>query len=91
MNKKVLHGQGKSQVGIAKIVKYSRYAVQSAIKRFVETGLNANKIRSGRKCITTKRQNRKLIFESLKNCKDNPLRSLLLCPRKSKRLLVLEQ
>lgn len=65
----LLHEQGKSQVEIAKIIKCSRCAVQSAIKRFTETGSHANKLRTGRKRVTTARQDRILIRESLKDRK----------------------
>lgn len=65
----VLHEQGKSQKEIAKIVKCSRCAVQSALKRFAETGTHANKPKSGRKRVTTSRLDRKLVRESLKDRK----------------------
>lgn len=65
----LLHEQKKSQVEIANIVKCSRCAVQSAIKRFADTGSHTNKPRTGRKRVTTERQDRKLIRESLKNRK----------------------
>lgn len=65
----LLHEQGKTQKEIAKLVKCSRCAVQSAIKRFVETGSHANKPRTGRKRVTTSRQDRKLIRESVKDRK----------------------
>jgi len=64
-----LKKQGKNQKEIAKTVKCSRCAVQTAIKRFEETGLHLNKKRLGRKRLTTKREDRKLIRESLKNRK----------------------
>lgn len=65
----LLYGQGKSQVAISKLVKCSRCAVQSAIKRFKETGSHANKPRTGRKRVTTARQDRQLIRESVKDRK----------------------
>lgn len=65
----ILHEQGKSQKEIAKLVKCSRCAVQSAIKRFAQTGTHANKQRTGRKRVTTKREDRKLIRESMKDRK----------------------
>ncbi|XP_013191347.1 uncharacterized protein LOC106135546 [Amyelois transitella] len=65
----LLHEQGRSQKEIAKLVKCSRCAVQSAIKRFTETGTHDNKPRAGRKRVTTDREDRKLVRESLKNRK----------------------
>jgi len=64
-----LKKQGKNQKEIAKTVKCSQCAVQTAIKRFEETGLHLNKKRLGRKRRTMKREDRKLICESLKNRK----------------------
>lgn len=64
-----LHEQGKSQVEIAKTLKCSRCAVQSAIKRFKDTGSHVDKKRTGRKRLTSKREDRNLIRESLKNRK----------------------
>lgn len=64
-----LYEEGKTQVEIAKLVKCSRCAVQYAIKRYAETGSHANKTRTGRKRVTTKRQDRKLIRDSLKDRK----------------------
>lgn len=66
---KLLHENGKSQKEIAKLVECSRCAVQSAIKRFAQTGSHSNKPRTGRKRITTKREDRKLVRESIKNRK----------------------
>lgn len=65
----VLHEQGKSQVQISKTVKCSRRAVQLAIERFVATGSHLSRPKSGRKRITTDREDRKLVRESLKNRK----------------------
>lgn len=65
----LLHEQGKTQKEIAKLVKCSRCAVQSAIKRFAETGTHANKPRTGRNRVTTSREDRKLIRESVKDRK----------------------
>lgn len=65
----ILHEQGKSQVEISKLVKCSRCAVQSAIKRFTETGSHVNRTKTGRKRATTRRQDRKLVRESLRNRK----------------------
>lgn len=64
-----MHEQGKSQVDIAKIEKYSWCAMQSTIKWFLETSSHTNKICAGRKCVTTKRQDRKHICTSLKDPK----------------------
>jgi len=69
MRIQILHEQGKSQVEISKLVKCSRCAVQSAIKRFMETGSHVNKTKTGRKRVTTKRQDRKLVRESVRNRK----------------------
>lgn len=65
----LLKEQGKSQVEIARIVKCSRRAVQYAIKRFEDTGSHDNRQRTGRKRVTTEREDRKLIRESLKHRK----------------------
>lgn len=65
----VLHEQGKSQVEISKTVKCSRRSVQYAIERFAATGSHRNRPRTGRKRITTGRQDRQLMRESLKNRK----------------------
>nr|CAH7716000.1 unnamed protein product [Callosobruchus chinensis] len=66
----LFHEQGRrSQKVIAKLLKCSRCAVQSAIKRFVQTGTHANKPRSGRKRVTTKREDRNLMRESMKHRK----------------------
>lgn len=64
----ILHEQGKSQVEISKLVKCSRCAVQSAIKRFTETGSHVNKSRTGRKRVT-ERQDKKLIRDSVRDRK----------------------
>lgn len=63
----LLHSQGQSQSKIAKIMKRSRYAIQAAIKRFKETGSYENRPKSGRKRITTERDDRFLTRLSLKN------------------------
>lgn len=63
----ILYEQGKSQNEIAKLVKCSRCAVQSAIKRFSQTGSHDNKPRTGRKRATSKREDRKLIRGSIKD------------------------
>lgn len=65
----LLHEQGKSQVEISKTVKCSRQSVQYAIERFAATGSHSNRHRTGRKRITTDREDRKLMRESLKNRK----------------------
>uniref|UniRef100_A0A2A4K090 Transposase Tc1-like domain-containing protein n=1 Tax=Heliothis virescens TaxID=7102 RepID=A0A2A4K090_HELVI len=65
----LLHEQGKSQVDISKTVKCSRRSVQYAIQRFSATGSHQNRPRTGRKRITTDRQDRQLLRESLRNRK----------------------
>lgn len=65
----LLHEQGKSQVEIANFVKCSRCAVQSAIRRFAETGSYTNRPKTGRKRFTSGRQDNYLIFKSLKDRK----------------------
>ncbi|CAH1966413.1 unnamed protein product [Acanthoscelides obtectus] len=65
----VLHEQGKSQVDIAKTVKCSRRCVQYTIQRFSQTSSHKDRPRSGRKRITTDREDRILTRESLKNRK----------------------
>lgn len=65
----LLHEQGKSQVEISKTVKCSRRSVQYAIERFAATGSHRNRHRTGRKRITTDREDRRLLRESLKNRK----------------------
>ena len=65
----VLHEQSNSQVEKSKLEKCSRCAVQSAIKRFTETRSHVKKQRTGRKRVTTKRQDRKLIRESVRDQK----------------------
>ena len=64
-----MHERGKSQVEMSKLVKCSQCAVQYAIKRFTETQSHVNKTRTGRKLVTTKRQDRKLIQESVSDRK----------------------
>lgn len=64
-----LHEQGKSQVEISRLVKVSRCAVQSTIKRFAETGSHMNKKKTGRNRVTTDREVRKLVRASLKDRK----------------------
>ena len=64
-----LYKQGKSQVEISKTVKCSCRSVQYAIERFATTGSHENRARTGRKRITTDRQDRQLLRESLKNRK----------------------
>lgn len=65
----LLHEQGKSQVEISRTVKCSRRAVQLAIERFAATGTHGDRPRTGRKRITSDREDRKLVRESLKNRK----------------------
>lgn len=60
----VLHKQGISQVKISKIVKCSRRAVQFTLKRLEETKAYANRPKTGRKRITTDREDRKLGLQS---------------------------
>ncbi|CAH1979621.1 unnamed protein product [Acanthoscelides obtectus] len=69
----VFHEQGKSQVDIAKTVKCSRRCVQYTIQRFSQTSSHKDRPRSGRKRITTDRQDRILTRESLKNRKKTSL------------------
>lgn len=66
---KILHEQGMSQVKIAREVKCSRCAVQYAINRFQETGSHENRPRTGRKRVTTDRDDRLLIRQSLQDRK----------------------
>lgn len=65
----LLKEEGKSQVQISKIVKCSRRVVQYTLQRIKNTGSHDNRQRTGWKRITTKREDRKLIRESLKNRK----------------------
>ncbi|CAH1984805.1 unnamed protein product [Acanthoscelides obtectus] len=65
----VLHEQGKSQVDIAKTVKYSHRCVQYTIQRFARTGSLNDRPRRGRKRIATDREDRVLTRESLKKRK----------------------
>ena len=65
----ILHEQGKFQVQISKLVKCSRCAVQSAIKRFTETESHVKMTKTGRKRVTIKRQDRKLVRKSIRNRK----------------------
>lgn len=67
MQIQLLHRQGKSQVKISEVVKCSRRSVQYAIERFAATGSHRNRQRTGRKRITTDREDRQLLRESLKN------------------------
>lgn len=79
----MLNEQGKSQVEIAKLMKVSRCAVQSTIKRFAETGSHVNKMRKGRSRVTNDRQVRKLVRDSLRDRKKLLLSSLQLYLRTS--------
>lgn len=54
----LLHRQGLSQVKIAKTIKCSRCAVQNTVKRFEQTGSYRNLPKSGRKRVTTLRDDR---------------------------------
>lgn len=65
----LLHEQGKSQVEISRTVKCSRRAVQLTLERFAATGTHSDRPRTGRKRVTTDREDRKLVRESLKNRK----------------------
>lgn len=62
---KLLAEQGMSQAKIAREVKCSRCAVQYSLNRFKETGTHQNRTRTGRKKITTEREDRLLIRHSL--------------------------
>lgn len=65
----LLYKQGKSQVEIGKTVKCSRRSVQNALQRFSATGSHKNTPRTVRKRITTDRQDRQLLRESVRNRK----------------------
>lgn len=64
-----LHEEGKSQREIARIVKCSRGAVEHTLKRFAVTGSHENRPKSGRKKVTSLREDRDLIRSSLRNRK----------------------
>lgn len=64
-----LNRQGKSQIKIAQIIKCSRCAVQTTIKRFAETNTLESRPRRGSKRKTTPRLDRKLVSISLRNRK----------------------
>lgn len=64
-----LHEEGKSQREIAKIVKCSRGAVEHTLKRFSGTGSHENRPKSGRKMVSSLREDRNLIRSSLRNRK----------------------
>lgn len=70
---KILHEQGMSQVKIAREVKCSRCAVQYALNRFKEIGTHENRPRTGRRKITTDREDRLLIRQSLQDRKKTAL------------------
>ncbi|KAF9805383.1 hypothetical protein SFRURICE_018274 [Spodoptera frugiperda] len=61
--------QGKSQVEISKTVKCSRRSLQFVIQRFYAIRSHQNIPKTGRKRITTDRQDHQLPRESLKNRK----------------------
>ncbi|KAF9820449.1 hypothetical protein SFRURICE_009868 [Spodoptera frugiperda] len=65
----LLHEQGKSHVEISKTVKCSRRSLQFVIQRFYAIRSHQNIPKTGRKRITTDRQDRQLPRESLKNRK----------------------
>lgn len=62
----LLHEQGKSQVEIFKTVKCSHRSLQFAIQRFYAIRSHQNRPRTGRKRITTDRQDHQCPRESLK-------------------------
>lgn len=63
----LLHSQKMTLSAIARRMKCSRCAVRTAIKRYQETGLYANKSKSGRKRATTTREDRLLQRISLRD------------------------
>lgn len=63
----LLHKQGLSQVKIAKTIKCSRCAVQNTIKRYRTTGRYRNLPKSGRRRITSVREDRLIERISLQN------------------------
>lgn len=63
----LLHSQRKTITAIAKKIKCSRCAVRTTIKRYQETGSFSNRPRSGRKRITTAREDRELQRISLRD------------------------
>lgn len=65
----LLHKQDKSQVQISNILQCSRRAVQYTLQRFKQTGSYNNRLKIGRKRMTTERQDRELITESLRDRK----------------------
>ena len=69
MRIKFLFEQGKSQTKIAREVNFSQCAVQYMLNRNRENGSYQNKPRTGRKRITTVREDRNLIRQSLRNRK----------------------
>ncbi|KAF9797387.1 hypothetical protein SFRURICE_005863 [Spodoptera frugiperda] len=75
----LLHEQGKSQVEISKTVKCSRRSLQFVIQRFYAIRSHQNIPKTGRKRITTDRQDHQLPRESLKNDLQS---SLLSCQNK---------
>lgn len=64
-----LFDSGMTQSAIAKKIKCSRCAVQSALDRYRKTGTHLNRERTGRKKLTTHREDRFLIRTSIKNRK----------------------
>ena len=71
----LLYDKEKSQEGISKTVKCSSRSVQYTIERFVTTGSHQNRARTGHKRITTDRQDRRLLKESLKKRKKDFFRA----------------
>lgn len=63
----LLYRQGVSQVKIAKTIKCSRCAVQNTIKRFQQTGTYRNLPKSGRKRVTTAREDRLIELTALRD------------------------
>lgn len=62
----LLHEEAKSQIETLKTVKYPRRSMQYAIQKFAATRSHINRPRSRLKRITTDREDRKLLLESLK-------------------------
>lgn len=63
----LLHKQGLSQVKIAKTIKCSRCAVQTTINRYLRTGMYHNLPKSGRKRVTSAREDRMIERIALRN------------------------
>lgn len=63
----LLYRQEVSQVKIAKTIKYSRCALQNTIKRYQQTGTYINLPKSGRKRVTTAREDRFIELTALRD------------------------